>query len=147
MAKEMQWKRSHVDFFDEFTQCILLSLVLTRWRHAVQYENHQFLKFAQKIFIFAQNLEKFAQKQNMPKFWKNLPNFQKLPNTCSPALFNFIVAPPSHNSELFTQWKWTQRKKAPQVTDLTEKCFVHMDSQWRQNLIFSVPMSLSNSPI
>ena len=42
-------------------------------------------KFAQKVFIFAQFLEKFAQKQNMPKFWKNLPNFQKLPNTCSPA--------------------------------------------------------------
>ena len=42
-------------------------------------------KFAQKMFIFAQFLEKFAQKQNMPTFWKNLPNFQKLPNTCSPA--------------------------------------------------------------
>ena len=41
--------------------------------------------FAQKMFIFAQFLEKFAQKQNVPKFWKNLPNFQKLPNTCSPA--------------------------------------------------------------
>ena len=22
----------------------------------------------------------------MPKFWKNVPNFQKLPNTCSPAI-------------------------------------------------------------
>ena len=41
--------------------------------------------FAHNIFIFAQFLEKIAQKQNMPKFWKNLPNFQKLPNTCSPA--------------------------------------------------------------
>ena len=75
MAKETQWKKSHVDFFDEFWQCTLLSLVLLRWRHAVQYKNDQFVKFAQKIFIFAQNLEKFAQKQNVPKFWKNLANF------------------------------------------------------------------------
>ena len=37
------------------------------------------------MFIFAQFLEKFAQKQNVPKFLKNLPSFQKLPNTCSPA--------------------------------------------------------------
>ena len=66
------------------------ALVLSRWRHAVQYKNDQFLKFAQKIFIFAQNLEKFAQKQYMPKFWKNLPNFQKLPNTCSPAIDAWI---------------------------------------------------------
>ena len=42
-------------------------------------------KIAQKMFIFVQFLEKFAQKQNVPKFWKNLPNFQKFPNTCSPA--------------------------------------------------------------
>ena len=42
-------------------------------------------KIAQKMFIFPQFLEKIAQKQNVPKFWKNLPNFQKLPNTCSPA--------------------------------------------------------------
>ena len=61
------------------------ALVLSRWRHVVQYKNDQFLKFAQKIFIFSQNLEKFAQKQNVLKFWKNLPNFQKSPNTCSPA--------------------------------------------------------------
>ena len=87
MAKETQWKKSHVDFFDEISQCTLLSLVLLRWRHAVQYKNEQFLKFAQKIFIFAQNLEEFGQKQNVPKFWKILPNFQKLPNTCSPAIF------------------------------------------------------------
>ena len=71
MAKEMQWKKSHVDFFDEFSQCTLLSLVLSRWRHAAQYKNDQFVKVAQKIFIFAQNLEKFTQKQNVPKFWKN----------------------------------------------------------------------------
>ena len=51
----------------------------------MQYKKDQFLKFAQKFLIFSQNLEKFAQEQNMPKFWKNLPNFQKLPNTCSPA--------------------------------------------------------------
>ena len=44
--------------------------------------------FAQKMFIFAQFLEKFAQKQNVPKFLKNLPSFQKLPNTCSPAIVN-----------------------------------------------------------
>ena len=43
-------------------------------------------KFAQKMFIFAQFLEKIAQKQNVPKFLKNLPSFQKLPNTCSPAI-------------------------------------------------------------
>ena len=92
MAKEMQWKKSHVDFFEEFLLCTLLSFVLLRWRHAVQYKNDQFLKFAQKIFIFAQNLEKFAQKQNVPKFLKNLPNFQKLPNTCSPARDNFRVS-------------------------------------------------------
>ena len=36
--------------------------------------------------FFAQNLEKFAQKQNVPKFWKNLPNLQKLSNICSPAI-------------------------------------------------------------
>ena len=78
MAKEMQWKKLYVDLFDEFSQWTLLSLVLLRWRHAVQYKNDQFLKFSQKNFIF-------AQKQNMPKFCKNLPNFQKLPNTCSPA--------------------------------------------------------------
>ena len=35
-------------------------------------------KFAQRMFIFAQFLEKFAQKQNVPKFLKNLPSFQKL---------------------------------------------------------------------
>ena len=85
MAKEMQWKKSHVDFFDEFLQCTFLSLVLLRWGQTVQYKNDQFLKLAKKIFIFALNLEKNAQKQNVPKFWKNLPNFQKLPNTCSPA--------------------------------------------------------------
>ena len=39
------------------------------------------------MFIFAQFLEKFAQKQNVTKFLKNLPSFQKLPNTCSPANF------------------------------------------------------------
>ena len=74
-----------MDFFDEFMQCTLLSLVLSRGRHAVQYKNNQFVKFAEKNFIFAQNLDKFAQKQNMPKFCKNLPNFKKLANTCSPA--------------------------------------------------------------
>ena len=85
MAKERQRKKLHVDFFDEFMECTLLSLVLWRGRHAVQYKNNQFLKFTQKNFIFAQNLEKFARKQNMPKFSKNLPNFKKLPNTCRPA--------------------------------------------------------------
>ena len=30
MAKETQWKKSHVDFFDELRQCTLLSLVLLR---------------------------------------------------------------------------------------------------------------------
>ena len=43
-------------------------------------------KIAQKMFIFAQFLDKFAQKQNVSKFWKNLPNFKKLPITCSPAI-------------------------------------------------------------
>ena len=47
-------------------------------------------KIAQKMFIFAQFLEKFAEKQNVPKFWKNLPNFQKLPNTCSRAKDNLV---------------------------------------------------------
>ena len=84
-------EKLHVDFFDEFSQCTLLSLVVSRWRHEVQYKNDQFLKFAQKIFIFAQNLEKFAQKQNVPKFWKNLPNFQKLPNTCSPTFNTWLL--------------------------------------------------------
>ena len=86
MAKETQWKKSHVDFFNEFMQCTLLSPVLSRGRHAVQYKNNQFVKFTQKNLIFAQKLEKFAQKQNVPKFCKNLPNFKKLPNTCSPAI-------------------------------------------------------------
>ena len=42
-----------------------------------------------------------------------------------------------------------EKKVQVQVTDLTEKCFVHMDSQRRQNLIlfFSVAMSLSNSSV
>ena len=42
------------------------------------------------MLIFAPFLENFAQRQNMPKFWKNLPNFQKLPNTCSPAIVSQI---------------------------------------------------------
>ena len=69
MAKEMNWKKLHVDFFDKFSQCAFLSLVFSRWRYAVQYKNHQFVKFAQEIFIFAQNLDKFTPK-NVPKFWK-----------------------------------------------------------------------------
>ena len=87
MTKEMQWKKSHVDLFDEFSQCTLLSLVLLRRRHAAQYKNDQFLKVAQKMFNFAQNLEKFAQKQNVPKFWENLPNFKSCPIQCSPAIY------------------------------------------------------------
>ena len=82
---------AHVDFFDEFMQCALLSLVLLRGRYAVQYKNNQFVKFTHKNFIFAQNLEKFAQKQNVPKICKYLPNFKKLPNTCSPANLQQIV--------------------------------------------------------
>ena len=42
----------------------------------MQYKNYQFVKVAQEICISAQFLEKFAQKQNVPKFWKILPNFQ-----------------------------------------------------------------------
>ena len=63
MAKEMKWKKLHVDFFDKFLQCAFLSLVFSRWRYAVQYKNHQFVKFAQEIFIFAQNLDKFTSKK------------------------------------------------------------------------------------
>ena len=51
----------------------------------MQYKNHRFVKFARKIFIFAQNLDKFTPK-NATKFWKKLPKNKKLSNTCSPAI-------------------------------------------------------------
>ena len=85
MTKEMQWKKSHVDFFVEFSQCILLSLVLSRWRHAVDYKNDQFLKCAQKIFIFGQKLEKFAQKTKCGQILEKFTQFSKVANTYSPA--------------------------------------------------------------
>ena len=85
MAKEMQWKsrmwislmssRSvlffYLSFLDEDMPCNI--------------KINNFYKLPRKFFIFAQFLEKITQKQNLPKFWKNLPNFQKLPYTCSPA--------------------------------------------------------------
>ena len=86
MAKEMKWKKLCMNFFDEFSQCAFLSLVLSRWRYAVQYKIHQFVKFAQKIFIFAQNLDKFTRKKCAQILEKITKKNKKLSNTCSPAI-------------------------------------------------------------
>ena len=71
-------EKLHVDFFDEFSQCTLLSLVVSRWRHEVQYKNDQFLKFAQKFFIFAQNLEKFCPKTKRAQILEKFTQFSKV---------------------------------------------------------------------
>ena len=63
------------------------------------------------MFIFAQILEKFAQKQNVPKFLKNLPSFQKLPNTCSPAIGTILYVPFGCR-----RWRSSPRRPAGGVT-------------------------------
>ena len=83
-----------------FKWCSTASFHAVNWTNLLPNLSVWEKNFAQKMFIFAQFLEKFAQKQNVPKFLKNLPNFQKLPNTCSPAIDRSIVT--TFHAEFFT---------------------------------------------
>ena len=72
MAKEMKSKKLHVEFFDELFQCALLSLVLSRRRHTVQYKNEELPK---KCHICPQR-EKIPANKRCPICGKVYPKIK-----------------------------------------------------------------------